>query len=603
MPHPLISLAISLPNIGSTLLTIFGIGLVIFVHEFGHFLCARKVGVRVEIFSLGYGPRLFGWVRRGTDFRVSAVPVGGYVKMAGSEPTECEGLPDELLSRTVGERILIFSGGVVMNVLFALLVFPTIFAIGVPMEDARIGTVGSGGPGWKAGLREGDEILAVNGREVLGFSDVSLEIAFADPDRATMSIRRDGALREVVLRPEYDKELGSYVARIAPQQEYRVRPGGAAAACGATPGDRVVEIDHAPLSDRSLQRSLGFDDTPLSLTLERADGSRYDLVVPPEKGPRSERPLIGILPLETRVAGVRGAFSGGPLIDGDEVRAAFGRSVVSAADVAAAAKFAKDHPGDGPPTLRVARDGVERDLALTPAQIAALADDVAFGNVDGPSPDGVPVFVQPGAPAERAGVASGDRVRSVDGVDVSEYSKLRERILAADGAIRLSVTRGGVAREISVVPEFQDARDYGIDLDQPRVVKQFPIGRAFGVGVHASWNFARQAVLALRKMVSREIDPKNLGGIVAISHASYTFAQLGIAKLFYFLALLSINLAIINFLPIPLLDGGQVLFLLIEKVKGSPVSDRVAGYSQIVGLVIILSLLIFVTYNDIARLL
>ena len=85
------NLALSLPNFGSTLLTLFGIGLVIFVHEAGHFLCARLCGVDVEVFSLGFGPRLFGWKRNGTDYRISAVPVGGYVKMLGRQPGAAAG--------------------------------------------------------------------------------------------------------------------------------------------------------------------------------------------------------------------------------------------------------------------------------------------------------------------------------------------------------------------------------------------------------------------------------------------------------------------------------------------------------------------------------
>ena len=105
-------------------------------------------------------------------------------------------------------------------------------------------------------------------------------------------------------------------------------------------------------------------------------------------------------------------------------------------------------------------------------------------------------------------------------------------------------------------------------------------------------------------MVAREVSTeKNLGGIVAISAVSYHYAKRGVSTLFYFLALLSVHLAFINILPIPLFDGAQLLFLGIEKIKGSPVNDRIMGYTQVVGLVFVLSLLVYVTYNDIQRLL
>src|SRR5438132_12187819 len=101
-----------------------GIGLVIFVHELGHFLVAKKVGIRVETFSLGFGPRLVGFVRGGTDYRLSAVPLGGYVKMAGESPDEARsGAHDEFAAKSVGARAAVISAGVIMNGIFAVVFF------------------------------------------------------------------------------------------------------------------------------------------------------------------------------------------------------------------------------------------------------------------------------------------------------------------------------------------------------------------------------------------------------------------------------------------------------------------------------------------------
>ena len=113
---------------GSILLAILGIGLLIFLHEGGHFLAARLAGVRVEVFSLGFGPRIGGFHWRGTDFRLSAVPFGGYVMVAGQDPRDRRYPRSEsLYSKSVGQRALFWSGGVIMNVLFALIVFPIVF--------------------------------------------------------------------------------------------------------------------------------------------------------------------------------------------------------------------------------------------------------------------------------------------------------------------------------------------------------------------------------------------------------------------------------------------------------------------------------------------
>ncbi len=127
-------------------------------------------------------------------------------------------------------------------------------------------------------------------------------------------------------------------------------------------------------------------------------------------------------------------------------------------------------------------------------------------------------------------------------------------------------------------------------------------GPPTAAGWVASWDFVKQIYVTLKRLFTGEVSPTNLGGIITISRVSYAYAQDGLARLFYFLAILSINLAVINVLPIPVFDGGHLLFLVIERIKGSPVSTKVHNYSQILGLVFILLLLFYVTYNDILKL-
>ncbi|HEB52104.1 MAG TPA: RIP metalloprotease RseP, partial [bacterium] len=119
----------------------------------------------------------------------------------------------------------------------------------------------------------------------------------------------------------------------------------------------------------------------------------------------------------------------------------------------------------------------------------------------------------------------------------------------------------------------------------------------------ASLDLVKQLYVTMKRLVTGEVGANNLGGIIRISEVSYQAVQRGMPWFWYFLALLSVNLAFVNLLPIPVLDGGHLMFLLIEKVKGSPVSSKVFGYSQVVGLVFVLLLVLFVTYNDILRLL
>lgn len=595
-------LAFSLPDFGTTLLTVFGIGLVIFVHELGHFLCARKVGVRVEIFSLGFGPRLFGIQRNGTDYRVALVPVGGYVKMAGDQPGEGTGAPDELMSRTVGERALIYSGGVIMNMLFALVAFPVLFAVGVPILAPEVGRVTPGGPAWKAGLEPNDRILAVNGREILGFSDVALEIAVSDPRATRVRVQRGDDVLELPVAPRYDERIGANAIGIEqPELDViAVAADGPAWRAGLRDGDRLLAVDGVPFESMDSQF---LDKDAVRLSVEHADGARAEVELPLTKSPVADQWIIGVRAFENVVLGTRGGFAaaGAPFAAGDVLLALDGVPIRERADVAAAVAAAAGAPLEA----TYERGEREQRATLAPELAARLPADVALGqNRDGGSL-GLPVRIARGSPAERAGLADGMRVLAVDAAPIASWDDLRAAVAAAGAnEIAVRVRAEGAERTFRIAPEQATmVDDPGFGFPVKYDTRRYSPGHAFKVGMQASWNLARQTWLTLRKMVSREISATNLGGIVAISKGSYEFARRGVATLFYFLALLSINLAVMNVLPIPLLDGGHLLFLLIEKIKGSPVNDRVMGYSQVLGLVVILSLLIFVTYNDINKLL
>ena len=141
----------------------------------------------------------------------------------------------------------------------------------------------------------------------------------------------------------------------------------------------------------------------------------------------------------------------------------------------------------------------------------------------------------------------------------------------------------------------------GDDTADRLLEKLVPKVEALKVGFQSSIGMLKDGWLTLKRMLLAEVSTKNLGGIISISYVSYSVAEAGLAKLFYFLCLLSVNLAFVNVLPIPLLDGGHLLFLLLEKIKGSPVSERIMGYSQMVGLVLLVGLMVYVTYNDLMR--
>lgn len=593
---------------------VLGIGLVIFVHELGHFLAARWCRVRVEVFSLGFGPRLFGWRRGETLYQIAAVPLGGYVRMAGDDELgRRSGDPRELGSKSVGQRFLIYSGGVIMNVVFGLVVFPILFTVGVPL-DAPVVTPLPGGPAWRAGLEPGTRVLAVDGKEVHDFVGVLSAVAIAPRDELALRVLDPGSElpREVHLSAVRDPGQGIYTLGVAhgadPEHVLGVAAGSAADEAGLREGDRLLGVLDVPPGLpllRQLERALDSRE-PLRLRVLR-EGHELEVLVPPRL--RSGAVLVGITPSQRRVEALRSPSPGADLDlrEGDVLLSVDGRPILRHRDLALALEA-----GAGPVTIELERQGRALTLAtrdLTLEERRRLALDVALTHGEGRA-----LFnVLPGSAAERAGLRDGDEIRQVDGSSVATaeavLARAREAVRAGR-ALTLTVLRGagegseGQFLDLRVEPGPVEAPDYGFHLAAATYVYQAgSLGEALSFGASACWRFLQDTWLTLKSMLFGRVSADNIGGPILIAVVSHSMAELGLAKFFFFLCILSINLALINVLPIPLLDGGHLLFLLIEKLKGSPVSERVMSYSQLVGLVLIATLFVFVIFNDIQRVL
>ncbi|MDA0947393.1 MAG: site-2 protease family protein, partial [Planctomycetota bacterium] len=195
----------------------------------------------------------------------------------------------------------------------------------------------------------------------------------------------------------------------------------------------------------------------------------------------------------------------------------------------------------------------------------------------------------------------------LDGVPVPRWQEIQERCgRAVEAQATLTVLALAPGAEepatwtLAAAPA--QARDLGFDLAPPDgVYRTEGLAAALLEGVRASGRFLLHTGLTLKRMATQEVSTKNLGGIITISRVSYRVSSMGWTKLLFFLCILSVNLAFLNVLPIPVLDGGHLFFLLVERLKGSPVSARTLGYSQMVGMVLIVTLMVYVTYNDLLR--
>lgn len=239
-------------SLGWTLVSFaFVLGIMIFVHELGHFLAARWLGISVEVFSLGFGPRLWGFRRGETDYRVSALPLGGYVKMKGEHHDEAlRGSPDEFLSRPKRHRFLVAVAGPVMNLLLAVVLLAGLYVAGVEMprflfEPPVVGFVVPESPAEEGGLLPGDRILAVAGREVATWEQLQLAVASLAEETVAVRLEREGKEFEKLVHLRENEATGAgFLGAYPPSWCYisRVDPDSPAAAAGLHEGDVIVAL-------------------------------------------------------------------------------------------------------------------------------------------------------------------------------------------------------------------------------------------------------------------------------------------------------------------------------------------------------------------------
>lgn len=240
---------------------VFTLGVIVFIHESGHYMVAKLFGVRVLTFSLGFGNRVWGFTRGGTDYRISALPIGGYVRMGGEMAEESTGDPRDFVNKPRWQRILIYLAGPFMNVVLSVSVIAVLFMIGINVQgfqdvapvvggfDTRLGGASAGE---KAGLEVGDRILSVDGKPIELWRDFEFAVSTAPEKALQLEVQRQDQRLPLVLTPSKVERYEFGDAGIYPKMQLRlsiITEGKPAAKAGFLSGDAILKVDGQPIAD------------------------------------------------------------------------------------------------------------------------------------------------------------------------------------------------------------------------------------------------------------------------------------------------------------------------------------------------------------------
>ncbi len=600
-----------MPFIGissNVILVIIGIGLLIFIHELGHFLVAKKIGVRVHAFSLGFGPAIISKQFGETEYRFSLIPLGGYVKLAGEQREDSNTGEDwEFMSKKPWQRAAVLVAGVTCNTILAFILFIVAFNVGVPFITSEIGQAMPGGPAWEAGIRAGDKIVRIDNVTDPDFEDIFISVALnGSPAGINMEIERDDETFNVNVVPEYDATVGVQRIGIAPASTMEVdkiftveNADAPAQVSELNVNDEILRVDGKVVATANDFKII-VNANPgkvLNLTVLR-DGQEKDIKVTPSVVTRW---MIGLSCATSELDGVKKdsfAHSLG-LEKGDEVVKVNRHDVHGFSELISTIK---DSP-DGIITLQIKRGEEVKNI-----KFSKLGEDTVKEFSKGIFPHyGLTVdSTVEGFPAEKSGIMPGDKITSIGGENITEWSQLLTLVTASQGdEFDIEWTRNYETFAKTIKPQKNEKNaqgTLGIKFREKKEYRQYGFVKACGVGTRKTVINIKRIYMTIQGFLSKKLSTKALGGPVLIAQASYASAQSGIGKLMYFMAIISINLAVINILPVPVLDGGHLMFLGIEKLKGSPVSEKTMAIANYIGMGLVLTLMVYATKNDIMRL-
>lgn len=673
-------------------LMLFGFGAVIFVHELGHFIAAKSVGIEVDAFSLGINPIIFGIkrIRDGfrvrilpglipgkdgqgalsftirkpgaaageTEYRLCLIPFGGFVKMLGQEDLAADQPSDNpraFGNKKIWQRVLVISAGVFMNIVMASIIFLIVFSKGLSQPPAIVGDVAPDSPAAKAGLRPGSEILEINGKENVTFMDIKLAAAFADKgEKVEIKARhpddgKNAPVQTFYIEPVQDEEQGVMVLGIAPPADLTLTKFSDEKLqkdlerIGFNPGDKIIAVNQNVISradqlQKYLYPKAGIDYLEhITLTVERTnpDGQTIpkDIVLPmtlalDSKGKQPGQVLTMVpLPRIHNVLDDSPAQSAG--IKKDDIILSFG--TLQNPTLKEMQDYISSRADEGISTTAYRYEQnqyVKKQLTVTPKHPPRTLWQWLTFKKPPPmigisySPTGVQIPIVANTVALKDSmkplkIPRGATITAVAEQPVQDWQDIIKQLMKFRGkevSITYITPHTQITEILSTpVPDNLDwiGLAYHPDLDLipflplknlETIVRGSNPWQSLCLGADMTYSMIAQTYLMFRGMIVGRVKVKAARGPVGILRMSYVIAQEK-SLLFYcfFIGMINVAIAVFNFLPLPILDGGHVVLLLVEKIKGSPVSLKVQSVITYAGLVLIGGLFLWVTFYDIMR--
>lgn len=525
------------------------IGVLIFVHELGHFVWAKFFGVKVLEFTLGFGTKLIKWKRADTEYAIAAIPLGGYVRMLGENPHEVVSEKDRdhtFYAQPLWRRIIIVLAGPMMNLVFPVMLFFVVFLGDTQLAPAIVGTVLPHMPA-DGRLQSGDRIVSVDGDEVTTFDEVQRIVA----DRA------GEALRFEVLRGEE-----TVAVSVTPELTHVPRE-----------LDRVEEFAWIGIMPIFASSVIGISNTRGPAAA--AGLETFDLVIR-----AGDRPVTKWTDLVQALDGNRGALTPITYLRPTRVDNALGGLVEL--------EIYEPHVATVTPEPGRAT-GIER-AGIESAEL--FVGQVTAGSIE-----------------HRVGLLPGDRLTTIDGNPIRLYANVLDT-MRDEHTHTLAWRRGDRTMSAAVRLPRNDLNDTGESVDRyyvrnwiapPQVENPHRITYAFRQAVHRTWEVVDVTTLSILRLFQRRLSVATIGGPLMIFEVVGVAAREGAFNYLNLMAFLSINVGLINLLPIPLLDGGHLMFFTVESVMRRPLARRVREYASIFGLVVLVLLVVLAFANDLTR--